>query len=169
MLKLRHKVLGETMREFFTKHRIWYLATFLIQLICGFLIFLPHFAYKESGEVLSYSTPYFYEEIGLASIYSVTMIVYFFATAPLFIGGFLKYLKRWPAVFSLVIASLYTLLNGIWMGLVLAAGMSTTGTFAPTFWFYLYAVIQLAAIANLIFLIVKVNPDAKPLKKKKRY
>ncbi len=147
------------MREFFTKYRIWYLATFLVQLICGFLIFLPHFAYEEAGEVLSYSVPYFYEEIGLAAIYSTTMIVYFFATAPLFIGGFLRDLKRWPAVFSLVIASLYTLLNGIWMGLVLAAGMTTTGTFTPTFWFYLYAVIQFAEIANLIFLIVKVNPE----------
>ena len=147
------------MREFFTKYRIWYLATFLVQFICGFLIFLPHFAYEEAGEVLSYSVPYFYEEIGLAAIYSTTMIVYFFATAPLFIGGFLRDLKRWPAVFSLVIASLYTLLNGIWMGLVLAAGMTTTGTFTPTFWFYLYAVIQFAEIANLIFLIVKVNPE----------
>ena len=147
------------MREFFTKYRIWYLATFLVQLICGFLIFLPHFAYEEAGEVLSYSVPYFYEEIGLAAIYSTTMIVYFFATAPLFIGGFLRDLKRWPAVFSLVIASLYTLLNGIWMGLVLAAGMTTTGTFTPTFWFYLYAVIQFAEIANLIFLIVKINPE----------
>ena len=147
------------MREFFTKYRIWYLATFLVQLICGFLIFLPHFAYEEAGEVLSYSVPYFYEEIGLAAIYSTTMIVYFFATAPLFIGGFCGYLKRWPAVFSLVIASLYTLLNGIWMGLVLAAGMTTTGTFTPTFWFYLYAVIQFAEIANLIFLIVKINPE----------
>ena len=147
------------MREFFTRYRIWYLATFLVQLMCGFLIFLPHFAYEEAGEVLSYSVPYFYEEIGLAAIYSTTMIVYFFATAPLFIGGFLRDLKRWPAVFSLVIASLYTLLNGIWMGLVLAAGMTTTGTFTPTFWFYLYAVIQFAEIANLIFLIVKVNPE----------
>ena len=147
------------MREFFTKYRIWYLATFLVQLMCGFLIFLPHFAYEEAGEVLSYSVPYFYEEIGLAAIYSTTMIVYFFATAPLFIGGFLRDLKRWPAVFSLVIASLYTLLNGIWMGLVLAAGMTTTGTFTPTFWFYLYAVIQFAEIANLIFLIVKINPE----------
>ena len=157
------------MREFFNKYRIWYLITFLVQLICGFLIFLPHFAYEEGGEVLSYSVPYFYEEIGLASIYSVTMVAYFFATAPLFIGGFLRDLKRWPAIFSLVIASLYTLLNGIWMGLVLAAGMSTTGSFTPTFGFYLYAVIQLAEIANLIFLIIKIKPEREIIKKKIGY
>ncbi len=156
------------MKEFFTKHRIWYLAAFLIQLGCGFLIFTPHFSYVEEGAEVTCSVTTFYEALGYSAIYATTMIVYFFASSPLLIGGLMKSLKRWPLVFSLVVAALFTLLNALWFSLVLVAGLSTTGTFTPTVWFYIYLIVQLGTIANLIALIVKTKPE-EIIKKNKRW
>ncbi len=156
------------MREFFTKRRIWYFASFLVQLGCGFLIFAPHFSYVEDGASVRMSVPDFYEEIGLGSIYATAMVVYFFASAPLLIGGLTRLTKRWPGVFSLVIAGLYTLLNALWFTLVWIAGATTTATFTPTVWFFVYLVFQLGTIADLIALIIKMKPE-KEIKKKKRW
>ncbi len=161
------------MKEFFTKYRIWYLVTFLLQIIPGILIFTPHFSFVDPSAVggsveILWSAPDFYEAGSWGSIYSTTMIIYFFATAPLLIGGFSKKLGRWPLVFSLVIAGLYSLLNALWFTLILIAGTDTTETFAPTLWFFVYIVIQLGVLANLIALIVKLKP-VKEIKKNKRW
>ena len=156
------------MKEYLTKTRIWYLAAFLVQLACGFLIFAPHFSYVEDGEILRLSVTTFYEALDLSSIYTVTMIVYFFMTAPLLFGGLMHNLKRWPLVFSLVVVSLFTLLNVLWFTLVILAGRQITDTFSPMIWFYVYLLVQLGIIANLIIMIVKIKP-VKEIKKRKKW
>ncbi len=156
------------MREYFTKNRIWYLIAFVIQLGCGFLLFLPHFSYVEDGELLKLSVPTFYEALEYSAIYTITMVAYFFMTAPILAGGLMRKLKRWPLVFSLVVVSLFTLVNALLFTLVFLAGRQITDTFGPTLWFYVYLIVQLGIIANLIIMIVKIKP-VKEIKKRKRW
>ncbi len=151
--------------NFFTKNRIRWWLTALVQILCGVTFLLPTVKVVGADSLLNISdtvtksVPWWINnsvsQMGLPNIYTLAFVVFFLLCVPIVVGSFLKKLYRLPIILSLVVIILFTVFSGFWTVIFLLAtgGVSGIISVTPTLWGYLWILLTLAQIINLALFI----------------
>ncbi len=149
--------------NFFTDTRIRWMLTALLALICIAGIYVPAVSVADP---LGFSAPeqnsltWFLKQAAFPEVYTVILLIYIATIGPLALFSALQELKKWPIVLAAVGSVFFLAVNLFW-GFIILGGGGSVGAVKLTIWSWIYLVVQLLSIVNIVSFAVKFKKTSR--------